>query len=348
MAEISINDKTKLVGYLENRGVFSPGAHLYVRYFEGGVSCNVALVSNGNKSVIVKQALSRLKVAEIWECDPNRMIIEYNALEVYARLTPGSVPSPVFYDHEQYIMCREAAPEECPMWKTNLLEGVLDFRIARKAIEALLTVHNGTAGDGNVRETFRAVDIFYNLRINPYIEFTVLKFPDLKALADRAIEMLLSVKTALVHGDYSPKNILVSHDKIFVLDMEVAHYGHPAFDTAFFANHFLLKSVKNKQWAASYLNMLEYMKNIYFNGATCTDAAQLEKDTVFILGFLLLARVDGKSPAEYITGEKDKELVRNIAGIILNDKISSFDEVIGLVKARIDKTKTKEKIYETL
>jgi hypothetical protein len=147
--------------------------------------------------------------------------------------------------------------------------------------------------------------------------------------------MLMSEKIAMVHGDYSPKNILVSGEKIFILDMEVAYFGHPSFDMAFFSNHFLLKSIKNKDWLEAYLNMLRYMADIYFGGVTCMDAKELEKTTVHILGFLFLARIDGKSPAEYITEDADKVLVRKIAGSILKDGLASFGEVIALVKKEL-------------
>ncbi|MDR1317721.1 MAG: phosphotransferase, partial [Spirochaetales bacterium] len=272
----------------------------------------------------------------LWECDPNRMIIEHKALEVYARLVPQCVPAPVFYDADNYIMCRQAAPEECPMWKTQLLEGVLDFRIAQKSIETIVTVHNKTAADEEIRTTFGATDIFYSLRINPYIEFTVAKYPEFKKTADMVNQMLLNEKIALVHGDYSPKNILVSGENIFVLDMEVAHFGHPAFDLAFFLNHFLLKSIKNKMWSGAYLTMLSYMVNIYLNTITCINAQEMETLTVRTLAFLFLARVDGKSPAEYITAEKDKNLIRKIARVILKENLKSFEEVISLVKAELN------------
>jgi hypothetical protein len=338
-AVVDISRKDALIRYLTGKEVFAENAGLYVRYFSGGVSCTVAFVSDTKKQVIIKQALPALKVAELWECDPGRMAAEYKALEIYARLTPRYVPLPVFYDEENNIMCREAAPEDCPMWKTQLLEGLLDFRVAEKAIDSLLIVHNETAGKSEVKEAFQNTDVFYNLRINPYIEFTVEKHRELKKDSEAVIELLMGGKFALVHGDYSPKNILVSGDQIFILDMEVAHFGHPAFDLAFFSNHFLLKSIKNKRWSDAYLNMLRYMMDIYFKGLTCMDALTLEKAAVLTLAFLFLARVDGKSPAEYITQEEDKTLIRQISFEMLNGRMGSFDEVISLVKNVVGKKK---------
>jgi hypothetical protein len=328
---IDIADKGVLIDYLWGRGIFKKGSELYVRYFSGGVSCNVAFVSGGGKEILVKQALPKLKVAELWECDPQRIVIEYRALEVYAGIVPRCVPAPLFYDQENLVLCREAVPEKCPMWKTRLLEGQLDFRIAGKAIAALLEVHNQTAHDKNIADIFRDTGVFYNLRVNPYIEFTVSRHPELKEKASQVITLLMNSKIALIHGDYSPKNILIMDDRLFILDMEVAHFGSPAFDLAFFSNHFLLKAVKNKAWKEAYLNMLKFMTGIYFSNVTCMDAAELEKITIQVLGFLFLARVDGKSPVEYITEDPDKDLVRSMAFKIIREDPSTFREVIQMV-----------------
>jgi hypothetical protein len=338
---IDITDKAVLLDYLSSRGMFKKEDVPSVQYFSGGVSCTVAFVSAGGKELIVKQALPRLKVAEIWECDPRRIVIEHKALEVYARIAPQCVPAPLFYDEENLAICREAVPEAYPMWKTNLLEGLLDFRVAKKAIETLVTVHNQTAKDQEIAKTFKDTGVFYSLRVNPYIEFTVSKYPELKERAAKVISMLMDEKIALIHGDYSPKNILVMGDRIFILDMEVAHFGNPGFDTAFFANHFVLKAVKHKWWNEAYLTMLRYMMGLYFNKVSCADPALLERTTIRILGFLFLARVDGKSPAEYITDEADKALIRRMALKIIQEDYRSFEEVIQLVRTGTDQTKSK-------
>ena len=321
--------------YLIQNNIFSDSDKLRIHYFPGGVSGTVAFASDGIKEVVIKQALPFLKVAAEWECDPSRMIIEQKALEVYSRLVPSSVPAPISFDMDELIMVREAAPESCVMWKAQLLEGLLDFRVAEKSIRTLLDIHNKTANDEAVRQDFIDDSFFYKLRISPYIEVVVEKYPKLKEKSISVIDFLMNKKIALVHGDYSPKNLLVDGDKIFVLDLEVAHYGHPAFDMAFFSNHFLLKAIKNRAWSRSYLNMLSYMSNIYFSEVDCMDTELLEKETVETLAFLLLARVDGKSPAEYITGDRDKELVRTAAFTILDEKMIRLSDVTACLERLI-------------
>jgi thiamine kinase-like enzyme len=149
-------------------------------------------------------------------------------------------------------------------------------------------------------------------------------------MIDREVDRLLNNRLTLVHGDYSPKNVLVAGERLYILDFEVAHIGDPSFDLGFLSNHFLLKAVKNKDWAPGYLALLvssmhDYLKAIHF-----IDRHRLEADTVRTLALLFLARVDGKSPAEYITDEEDKALIRALAYQILNDGLSSFDQVAML------------------
>jgi Ser/Thr protein kinase RdoA (MazF antagonist) len=134
----------------------------------------------------------------------------------------------------------------------------------------------------------------------------------------------------LIHGDFSPKNIMVVGRNASILDYEVAHYGHPSFDIAFFSNHLILKAVKNKQWAGAYIAMLNYILDIYFSKIKCVPALELEKSFIHLLSLLMLARVDGKSPVEYLTLEEDKELVRTMAYRIPRQGLSTYKEIIPL------------------
>ena len=107
-------------------------------------------------------------------------------------------------------------------------------------------VHNLSAVSPLIREKFQNNIIFSELRVDPYIKRVVEKHPDLKSRSEQIISRLMNEKVALIHGDYSPKNILVADDRIYILDFEVAHFGHPSFDIAFLFNHFMLKAVKHK------------------------------------------------------------------------------------------------------
>ena len=332
---IDIAVKEQLEQYLLDKKIINKDEGYDLKYCKGGVSGTVVFVYAGKKELIVKQALAQLKTKDVWLCDPNRMNIEQAGNVVYNKIVPESAPEVYFYDDENYIYGRQAAPESCSMWKSDLLSGLFDFQVAEKAIDALSKVHNGCAGKQEIIDVFGDKAIFYDLRISPYIEFTVGKHPELRAYADSVNEYLMGPGITLVHGDYSPKNIMINGRDIFIMDYEVSHYGHPSFDLAFFSNHFLLKCVKNKQWMDTTLNMLDLMLKKYFSAVEFMDAAELEKTFVKLLALLFLARVDGKSPAEYITEEEDKALIRKIAFRMMDEKLEDYKSVIKLVKEEI-------------
>jgi hypothetical protein len=150
-------------------------------------------------------------------------------------------------------------------------------------------------------------------RIDPYLITTGNRHPELKAYFLEEAERLANTHLCLVHGDFSPKNILFGRPKgMVILDCEVAWYGDPAFDLAFLCNHFLLKSLyhaprigKRADW---FVNNVHVALKPY--GWGWIPDVGLESRTVRLLLMLLLARIDGKSPVEYITEEQLKELVR--------------------------------------
>ena len=329
---LDMADTKTLENYLLGRGVIDAATGYSITYCKGGVSCIVAFVRAGEKELIIKQALAQLQVKETWLCDPNRMHIEYECNALYHRLAPDMAPAVCFYDDEHYIMGREAVPERCPMWKAQLLSGLLDFSVAEKVIRALAAVHAACAHDPEVARLFGNKDIFYGLRVSPYIEFTLGKYGQLKDFASPLVEELMGPGITLVHGDFSPKNIMIDDRNVRILDFEVAHYGHPAFDLAFFSVLFLCKSVKHKAWAAAYRNLLAFMLDTYFDNVAYMNNVALEASFVRLLALMLLARVDGKSPAEYITEEVDRERLRAMAFAIIDSRITTRAELFAMLE----------------
>ena len=236
---------------------------------------------------------------------------------------------------ENYIYGREAVPEYSVMWKTDLMEGLLDFNVAEQSIRALAEVHEKCAFNKDIEKTFADNSFFEDLRISPYLERVVEVHPSLEEYMAPLIERLMKEKQTLIHGDFSPKNIMVTDRKACILDFEVAHFGHASFDLAFFANHFLLKSIWNKKLRDSFLNMLKLMMDLYFSEVSFTDPVVLEKQTIELLALMLLARVDGKSPVEYLNEEEDKNLVRKCAFQIIDKKPESFNEVYEIFKTNV-------------
>jgi 5-methylthioribose kinase len=294
--------------YVAARGIMNAGE---VVELTGGVACAVFAVRGEGKRVVVKQALERFRVEDEWIVPRERAVTEANALELMAQLAPGSVPRLIDSDPEAFVLVMEEAPEGWRPWKSALLDGVADPAVAAW-LGALLAVLHSADGDIGSAESFEAQ------RVDPYLRTIQRGHP---AHADRIgvyIKRLLGTTACVVHGDYSPKNVLVGEDGLWVIDWEVAHRGDPAFDLAFLLNHLLLKSIHRPLAAEGYVAC----------GRAFLDAYGHEVDMPYLLGLvgcLMLARVDGKSPAEYLT-EPQREQARAAGIELLTAPPSSLEE----------------------
>ena len=295
--------------YLADRGILDVET---VTELTGGVSSSVFLAEGSGRRVVVKQALERFKVADDWLVPRERVLAEAEALELMGRLAPGSVPRVLDLDPATFTLTVEAAPEDWRPWKSLLLEGEVDPTVAARLGELLRVLHSANADLGSA-ESFDAQ------RVDPYFRTIQRRHPESAAAVDAYVERLLAARRCLVHGDYSPKNVLVGGDGLWVIDWEVTHRGDPAFDLAFLLNHLALKTIHRPQDAGAY--------------AACSDAfvdAYGEVDDVrYVLGLvgcLMLARVDGKSPAEYLT-EPEREHARSHAIALLSDPPSSVRDL---------------------
>jgi 5-methylthioribose kinase len=278
----------------------------------GGVSSLVFVTERDGKRVVVKQALERFKVADEWLVPRERVLAEAEALELIGRLAPGSVPRVIDVDPTTFTLSMEAAPEAWRPWKALLLEGEVEAAVATRLGELLTVVHAVDADIGTA-ESFEAQ------RVDPYFRTVQRRHPELADRVGAYIERLLATQTSLVHGDYSPKNVLVGEDGLWVIDWEVVHRGDPAFDLAFLLNHLTLKAIHRPEAAGGYETCSEAFLSAY--GGT--------DDLRYVLGLvgcLMLARVDGKSPAEYLT-EPEREQARSHGIALLSDPPGSLRDL---------------------
>lgn len=325
---INAADENVFRAYLKEKKLIANESTVSIRQLGGGVSCEAIMVRSPEQSFVVKQALPKLRVKEDWFSDVTRVTTEKDCLAFYNKVVPEYTPQLYFYDEENYLYGMEAAPASARMWKENLLAGNINFGIARKVALALAKVHNASAGDQEVKQRFASQKFFAELRIDPYLRTIATRHPALTNTINSEITRLLENKQVLVHGDYSPKNILVDGSKIFILDFEVAHIGDPSFDLGFLTNHFLLKAIKNKEWSLSYLNLATYTADTYLAETNFMDQRLLEYNTIKTLALLFLSRVDGKSPAEYITDDQDKNLIRKLSYGLLQNGIKTYREMV--------------------
>jgi aminoglycoside phosphotransferase (APT) family kinase protein len=296
--------------YLEARGIgLAPPCIIELG---GGVSNTVLLVELDSTRMVLKQALGKLRVEQEWLADRARIFREAAALQRLAPLLPqGSLPAVIFEDRDNFTFAMSAAPAGSTTWKERLLQGEIRAGTARQVGELLSSIARVSWRDPSWEAEFGDQTVFDQLRIDPYYRAAALRHPDLAPAAQRLIEQSALRRVSLTHGDWSPKNFLVHGDDVMAIDFEVIHFGDPAFDTAFLLNHLLLKSFHRPQWASSYAEAAAAFWRAYLAGVP--PEPWIAPATIEHLGWLLLARVDGKSPAEYLRDPATHDRVRQFA-----------------------------------
>lgn len=322
-------DAANVSQYLRSRGVLGD-EHAEVDVLDGGISNDVLGVRASGVDVVVKQALERLRVKDEWLAKPERILTEGHALELAGKLVPNSVPDVIDLDAEAGVLTIARAPAGWTSWKADLMQGRIDTDVARRLGLVLGTWHALTLDDPTVRSKFNDVEAFEQLRVDPYHRTVAHRVPEVREAVEALVDTMLSTTRCLVHGDFSPKNFLVGDDALWVIDWEVAHTGDPAFDVAFLLNHLLLKAIHRRQDAVRYRACTERFLEGYDGRAGIERVAGGERHVLAHLGCLLVARVDGKSPAEYLTPDEKTE-VRALGMSVLLDRPDTIADVWGQV-----------------
>jgi aminoglycoside phosphotransferase (APT) family kinase protein len=244
-------------------------------------------------------------------------------MQTAAAVVADAVPRLLGVDAKAGLFAMEYLdPRDHTLWKTQLRDGIARVETARAVAQALSQIHAATAGQSAVAGRFPTDAIFRAIRLDPYLMATARRHPDLAPALHDLVETTARTKRALVHGDVSPKNILIGPRGPVFLDAECAWYGDPAFDAAFCLNHLLLKCLWTPAATAGFLACYDAFVRTYFDNARWEPPAEIEARTARLLPGLFLARVDGKSPVEYVTEERDKDRVRRVAGRFLRDPAS--------------------------
>ncbi|HLX45655.1 MAG TPA: aminoglycoside phosphotransferase family protein [Bryobacteraceae bacterium] len=293
----------------------------------GGVSSEIWRVDLRGGSVCVKRALPKLRVEKDWFAPIERNRYEVAWMKVVASILPGTVPRIVGHDVDQNLFAMEyLSAESHPLWKLELRDGRADSGFAFKVGEVLGRIHAATANNPDVAALFPTDFNFRSIRMEPYLESTARVHTDLAPALLDLVKMTMASKYVLVHGDVSPKNILVGPTGPVFLDAECAWYGDPAFDLAFCLNHLLLKCLWTPSASRGFLRCFETMREAYMNEVIWEPSEQLEARASALLPGLFLARADGKSPVEYLT-EEDKSRVRRVGRFLLRERPERLETI---------------------
>jgi aminoglycoside phosphotransferase (APT) family kinase protein len=299
-----------VLAFLRAQGLAGSGEVPPAEALAGGVSSDIWRVDLKGGAICVKRALPRLRVAQLWEAPVERNGYERRWLQAANAIVPGVAPKVIAGGDDCFAM--EYLPQ-LPVWKSELRAGRADAAFAADLGRKLCAIHNATARRGDIAAAFATDASFHALRLEPYLLAAGRVHPALETQLRSLSETTAASRLALVHGDVSPKNILVGPRGPVFLDAECAWYGDPAFDLAFCLNHLLLKGIWVPASKAAYLGCFDALAREYLAGVDWEQPAALERRAAALLPGLLLARVDGKSPVEYLTEDMQKKTVRAFA-----------------------------------
>ncbi len=312
-----------IVEALRRMGLAAPGETVALTPLAGGVSSDIYRADLARGPVCVKRALPKLKVAADWRAPTERNRYEVGWLRFAATVVPDAVPQVLGADEVALAFAMPwLPPERYPVWKSLLRDGLVEPAFAGQVGRALAAIHAESAGRADLARDFATDANFHAIRLEPYLEATGRAHPDLAAALAALLARTASTRLALVHGDVSPKNVLAGPRGPVFLDAECAWYGDPAFDLAFVLNHLLLKGVWQPHWRGGYLHLYERLVDAYRAHVAWEPWPALDARTAGLLPGLLLGRVDGKSPAEYVTADQDKDAIRAFARAHLSHPVA--------------------------
>ncbi len=275
----------------------------------GGISSDIYRVEDAGRIFVVKRALSQLKVEAEWHADPARNGYEVAYLNRVRQIVPESVPTVYSHSEDGGYFTMELLGPEFLNWKTLMLGACCDSNHARTAASILGKIHRETWGNLQIQSEFETTGGFHDLRLEPYLLTSAERHANIRDRIRAEALRIRDSRQCLVHGDFSPKNLLFCEGQMMILDCEVAWFGDAAFDVAFLLHHLVLKSLHVAEQRDACLKMV--------GGAWSAYRGRLGKDdveaaTVRLVPMLMLARVDGKSPVEYLP-DREKDLVRAFA-----------------------------------
>lgn len=318
----SMTNETRIEETLRADGQLEPGP-VVITPLTGGVSCEIYRIEQGQRQFVFKRAHERLRVAEEWLVDTSRNETEFAFYDTLANILPGAIPRVIFHNPERGYFLMEYFDEGWRNWKALLLEADFERTHGALAGTLLAKLHGGTWKDETFHAQFDATANFRQLRTDPYFRAAAVRRPALRELLLDVAAHLDQLRICLIHGDFSPKNILIHDKQMVLLDAEVACFGDPAFDVAFLQTHLFLKGLYFSPQCSDWGGVAAAAWDSYRNAMTGFLEDGFERRCVRMLAALLIARVDGKSPVEYLAEEK-RAMIRHMATDLLENPPSDF------------------------
>ena len=299
---------------------------------EGGVSSEVYHVKTNKSEYCIKRSLKKLLVKKEWIADTNRIKFEYYWLNHCRNILNKNIPKTYeFNNKKKYIVMEYLNNSKYKTLKELYFKKIINLNTIRLISKHLYKIHS-KSNNYKIKILFKGNrNNFNDLRLDPYFNEVGRVYPKYKEYVKDLNKNYLINSSTLIHGDFSPKNILIGKNKIVYLDAECCNFGDPIFDLVFFSNHLLLKSIfikdKSKEFIKSYIIFYkEYLKNL-----NAKKSKQYVDRIIKMTPIMMLARIDGKSPVEYIKSKKIKNTIRNKSFLLLEREINNLNDIIRII-----------------
>ena len=327
----------RLAAALVRAGLIADLAEARFEALTGGVSSDIWKVTTPERTLCVKRALARLRVAAEWHAPVERNRYEVTWSRIAHGIVPGAAPEILHHDDvEMFCAMSYLDPADHRLWKDELRDGRADPTAAAAVGHRLGRIHAATADNPRVAAAFPRHDIFHAIRLQPYLEATAAAHPDLHDVLLALSRRTGATRLVMIHGDVSPKNIMLGPAGPVFLDAECACIGDPAFDLAFCLNHLLLKCLWNPAARDGFHACLEAIAEAYLAEVSWEPREATEQRAASLLPGLFLARVDGKSPVEYIRRDTERARVRRCARSLLASPPARLGQVLAAWKKELD------------
>lgn len=303
-ADLDIERPEELIAYMREAGRLEPGETPRIEILAGGVSNKTVFFEpEFGQTLVLKQALAKLRVKADWFSDPARVHREAEGLRALIELAPvGTITPLAFEDERVHLLAMYAVPKPHENWKELLLAGRLESGHVAAFAELLGTIQR-RAHERREELAARFADrrFFESLRLEPYYAYAAEHVPEAAGFLHALIAAARARTLTLVHGDYSPKNVLIHKGRLVLLDHEVIHWGDPAFDIGFALTHFLSKAHHLPAQRTAFADAAILFWNSYLEAlGEVPWRGDLEACAVRHTLGCLLARVAGRSPLEYL------------------------------------------------
>jgi len=323
---LNIEDPQQLLTYLRETGLIEADEQPAMRQLTGGVSNRTVLLERPTgEAWVLKQALAKLRVAVDWFSSPERIHREAMGLRWLSQLAPPyTIPALVHEDYNDHLLVMDAVAQPHANWKTLLLEGQVDTNHIEQFGRLLGAIHRHAYERlQEVAPAFEDTSFFESLRLEPYYSYTAGQVPSAADFLYDLIEQTHQQRLTLVHGDYSPKNILVYQGRLILLDHEVIHWGDPAFDLGFSLTHLLSKAHHLPQHRAAFAAAAGQYWQVYVQTlGNVAWSETLEPRAARHTLACLLARVAGRSPLEYLDSTERAHQQDTVVGLMANPPVT--------------------------